>query len=147
MAFECIAIPTNEAKRRRAFADMWGTSFRVKYFALSASGHNPLSPNIALTVDPSATVIPGGAPLYGPASITGYEYLTDFCPRFVCGLLAGEYQGYVSSIALYGEIVYIDPSDPDPPSIGYTFLYAVCNRPLVTLTSDDDPTFVVTLFF
>lgn len=147
MAFECIAIPTNETKRRKSFEDLYGTSFRVKYFGLSASGHNPTTPSVALVVDPSATTMPGGAPLFGPAPITGYRYLTDFCPSFICKLQAGEYQGYVSSIGLFAEIVYVDPSDPSPPSVGYTFLYAVCNRPLVSLTNVDAPEFDVSLYF
>jgi hypothetical protein len=147
MAFECIAILTDEAKRRTGRNHLWGTAFMAKYFGLSDGGHNPLTPSIALTVDPSSATIPGGTLLYGPEPITDKKQTTDFCPLFICSIPQGEYQGYVSSIGIYAEIVYIDPSDPDPPTLGYQFLYAVCNRPLLALTGLDEPTFNVTVFY
>lgn len=147
MAFECIAVLTNEAKRRIGQNNLYGTSFRVDYFGLSDGGHNQLDPSIALAIDPASTTIPGGTLLFGPEPIDDKQQTTDFCPVFVCRVLQGEYQGYMSSIGLYAEIVYVDPTDPDPPSIGYQFLYAVCNRPLLALTSVDEPTFNVTVFF
>lgn len=147
MAFECIAIPTNEAKRRLALMTMWGTAFRVKYFGLSDGGHNQLDPSIALAIDPSSQTIPGGVDLFGPEPVDDYTWQSDFCPIYVCRVLTGEYQGFVSSIALYAEIVSIGVEDPDPPSLGDSFLYAVCNRPLLSLTNVDEPTFDVTVFF
>lgn len=147
MAFECIAIPTNEAKRRMSLMTMWGTAFRVKYFSLSAGGHNQLDPSIALAIDPSSQVIPGGVELFGPEPVDNYIWQADFCPIYVCKVLAGEYQGYMSSIALYAEITCIGVEDPDPPLLGDQFMYAVCNRPLLALTNVDEPTFHVTVFF
>ncbi len=147
MAFECIAIPTNEAKQRIALMTMYGTSFRVKYFGITDAGHDPNDPRIALAVDPADTQMPGGTPLFGPEPVDDYVLRSDYCPVYVCKILTGEYVGEMSSIGLFAEIVYVDPSDPDPPSLGYQFLYAVCNRPLLVLIGIDEPTFNVTVFF
>ena len=147
MAFECIAVPTNAAKRYIALNGMYGSSAIVKYFGITDGGHNQLDPSIALAVDPSDPEMPGAPPLFGPEPIDDKILQSDFCPVYVCKILAGEYSGFMSSIGLYAEYVYIDPSDPDPPTIGDQFLYAVCNRPLLTLTNVDAPTFNVTVFF
>jgi hypothetical protein len=147
MAYECIAIPTNEAKQRISLMTMYGTSFRVDYFGITDGGHNPSDPRTALAVDPSDPQMPGGAPLFGPELIDDKILRADYCPTFVCKILKGEYTGDMSSIGLFAEIVYVDPSDPDPPTLGYQFLYAVCNRPLLVLIGQDAPTFNVTVFF
>jgi hypothetical protein len=147
MAYECIAIPTNEARRRRARSDTYGTSYAVKYFGLTAGGHDPLDSRVAIAVDPAATTMPGGAPLFGPEPIDGVIWKSDYCPAYQCRVLQGEYVGGVSSIGLWAEIVFVHPSDPDPPIVGYNFLYAVCNRPLLNLVSADAPEFHVTVFF
>jgi hypothetical protein len=147
MAYECIAVPTNEAKQRISLMTMYGTSFRVDYFGITDKGHDPNDPRIALAVDPSDTQMPGGTPLFGPEPIDDKILRADFCPTFVCKILQGEYTGSMSSIGLFAEIVYQDPSDPDPPALGYQFLYAVCNRPLFVVIGQDAPTFNVTVFF
>lgn len=147
MAYECFAIPTNECKLRESRMRAYGTSFRIKYFGVSDQGHDPNDPRVALAVDPSATTMPGGAPLFGPEPIDSVVWRSDFCETYICKILPGEYQGEISSIGLFAEIVYVDPSDPDPPTIGYQFLAAVCNRPLLVLTSNDSPEFDVSLFY
>lgn len=147
MAYECIAIPTNEARRRRARSDTYGTSYIVKYFGLTAGGHDPLDSRIAIAVDPAATTMPGGAPLFGPELIDGVTWMSDFCPKYICRVQTGEFAGGVSSIGLWAEIVYIDPSDPDPPLLGTVWLYAVCNRALLNLVSADSAEFGMTVFF
>jgi hypothetical protein len=146
-AYECIAIPTNEAKRRMARGDAYGTSFIIRYFGITDGGHDPSDPRLAMAIDPASTTMPGGAPLFGPEPIDDVIWKTDFCPVYVCSILQGEYAGGMSSIGLFAQIVYVDPSDPDPPAMGYTFLAAVCNRPLLNLTSIDAPTFNVTIFY
>jgi hypothetical protein len=133
MAFEPLAIITNEAKRRTA--EMWvsGKSFQVKYFAVSAGGHDPTDPTVALAPDPAATQMPG-TPFFGPEPVDSYEFTSDFCPRFICRIEENEVSGGVSSVGLYGEIVYSPiPLDPE---IGTTFLFAVYNRPLLILAGD-----------
>lgn len=147
MAYEIIAIPTNEAKRRRARGDTYGTAYKVKYFAVTAGGHDPNDSRIAVAVDPAATTMPGGAPLFGPELIDGVIWKSDFCPAYRCRVESGEYVGGVSSVGLWAEIVYVDPSDPSPPALGYTFLFAVANRPLLNLVSVDFVEFSLTVFY
>lgn len=135
MAYEALALITNEGKRRTA--EMWATgkAFQVKYFSISAGGHNPSDPTTALAVDPSATTMPGTVK-FGPEAIDSIEWASDNCPVFVCTIEQGELYGEVSSVGLYGEIVY----PPGDPELGATFLFAVYNRPIVILASTDGPT-------
>ena len=146
-AYECIAIPTNEAKKYIARMRAYGTSYRFVSFGVNSGGHDPLDPRVSLAVDPTATVMPGGPPLFGPEPIDSITWRNDFCETYVCKILPGEYQGEVSSIGLWAEIVYLGPSDPLPPALGYQFLAAVCNRPLLVMTGVDSEEFDVTLFF
>jgi hypothetical protein len=147
VAYEIIAIPTNEAKRRRARSDTYGTAYKVKYFAITAGGHDPNDPRVAIAVDPASTTMPGGAPLFGPEPIDGVVWKSDFCPAYRCRVESGEYTGGVSSVGIFAEVVYVDPSDPDPPALGYTFLFAVANRPLLNLVSADSVEFSLTVFY
>ena len=145
MAYEVLAIPTNYAKQIIGTFGTTGSGYKVKYFGLSASGHDPNDPSIALAVDPSATVMPGGAPLYGPALIDEYRFQADYCPIYVYKLASGEYVGDVSSVALWAEVTHQD--DPSDPPVGTQFLFAVGNRPLLSLVAIDDLEFDVTVFF
>jgi hypothetical protein len=144
MAYSSIALLTNEAKRR--IADMWmtGKSYQVKYFALSSGGHNPVDPTVAVAIDPSATVMPGDPPVFGPEPIDEITLVSDYCPVFSCRTKPGEVVGYVSSVALFAEIVY--SSDPADPELGTTFLFAVHNRPAMIFTSIDSAEFDLNVF-
>jgi len=146
MAFEALAVLTNEAKRR--MAEVWnpniGTCYRVKTFAVSAGGHDPNDPTTALTPDPSATTMPGAPPIFGPEPIDAYELVADDCPVYVCSIAQGEVTGGISTVALFAEIV---DSVANPGEIGTSFLFAVYNRPLLILTGTDDITFRLQVFF
>lgn len=145
MAFEALAIITNEAKRR--ISDMWitGKSYQVKYFSVSSGGHDPSDPTTAIAVDPAATVMPGDPPIFGPEPVDAFELVADNCPVFVCNIEQGEVTGVVSSVALFAEIVYSPiPSDPE---LGTTFLFAVYNRPILVMTGTDSAEFRINVFF
>jgi len=139
MAFEANALITSLAKQY--IAEMWvyGVSYQVKYFEVSAGGHDPNDPTTALAADPSATTIPGTT-LFGPEVIDSYEFETAQCPVFVCTIEQGEYTGELSSVGLIAEILSAGTGHPDPPVVGTQFLYALYNRPRVNLTSTDGPT-------
>ncbi len=146
MAFEALAILTNEAKRRTA--EGWnpniGTCYQVKTFAVSAGGHDPLDPTTAITPDPAAIVMPGDPPIFGPEPIDDFQLVADDCPVFVCIINQGEVTGGISTVALFAEIV---DSVANPAEIGTTFLFAVYNRPLLILTGTDAVEFRIQVFF
>ncbi len=139
MSFAAKALTTTVAKQHTARMWAYGTGFIVKYFVVSAGGHDPADPTTALAPDASAVAIPGSV-LFGPEAIDSITWTSITCPTFVCTIEQGEYTGELSSIGLIGEFVYVDASDPDPPSVGDQFLYCIYNRPLVILTSTDGPT-------
>jgi len=142
MAFESIAVLTNEAKRR--IAEMWvtGKSYQVKYFSISSTGHDETDATVALAVDPTATDI--GPNIFGPERIDAYEWESDFCPIFVCRVEPGEIIGSVSALGLWGELVYVPDGDVEP--VGTQFLFAVHHRPLLVFTGTDSAEFRVTVF-
>ena len=139
MSFAAKALVTTLAKEHTARMWAYGSSFRVKYFEISAGGHDPTDPTTALAADASATAIPGTV-LFGPEAIDSVSWTSITCPTFVCTIEQGEYTGELSSVGLIAEFVYADASDPDPPVVGTTFLYAIYNRPRLNLTSTDGPT-------
>lgn len=139
MAFAAKALVTTLAKQHTARMWAYGTSFQVKYFEISAGGHDPTDPTTALAADPAATSIPGTT-LFGPEAIDDITWESIICPIFQCVIEQGEYTGELSSVGLIAEFVYVDASDPDPPSVGEQFLYAIYNRSRVNLTSTDGPT-------
>lgn len=144
MALEGLAILTNEAKRR--MVDMWefGKSYQVKFFEVSAGGHDPTDPETAMAVDPAATEIPGGLALVGPEPIDGITRKSDDCPTFQCIIEPGELTGSISSVGLIAEIVF-NGTDP-VAEIGTTFLFAVYNRPLLIVTGTDQVEFRISVF-
>jgi len=143
MAYDSIAVITDEAKRRIGEGWVTGKSFQVKYFSISNGGHSATDPTVALAVDPSLTTMPG-AVLFGPEPIDDYEWTSDNCPIFVCNVEAGEVIGSVSSLGLWGELVYVPPGDTEP--VGTRFLFAIHNRPLVVFTGSDSAEFRVNVF-
>lgn len=142
MAFDSIALLTNETKRRTAEGWVSGKSFRVKYFSLAASGHDFLDPTVSLAIDPSATDI--GGVVFGPEPIDGYEWVSDYCPVFVCNVLKNELTGPVSALGLWAETMCVPAGDPEPA--GTLFLYAIHHRPLVVFTGSDSAEFRVSVF-
>jgi hypothetical protein len=143
MAFEGLAVLTNEAKRR--IVDMWefGKSYQVKFFAVSAGGHDPSDPETAVAVDPASTDMPGVI-TFGPENIDNIERKSDDCPVFVCRIEPGELTGSISSVGLFAEIVF---NGTDPINeLGVTFLYAVYNRPLFPSTGTDQLEFRISVF-
>lgn len=142
MAYDSIALLTNEAKRRTAEGWVTGKSFRVRYFSLSATGHDFLDPTVSLAIDPSATDI--GATVFGPEPIDAFEWVSDYCPVFVCTAQKGEVTGPVSALGLWAELVYVPPGDPEPA--GTQFLFAIHHRPLLILTGSDRAEFRVSVF-
>jgi hypothetical protein len=143
MAYDSLAVLTNEAKRR--IGEMWATgkSYQVKYFSLSSGGHNPQDPTIALAVDPTLQTLPGNN-IFGPEPIDEVQWSSDVCPIFVCRVEAGEIRGSVSSLGLWAEVVYVPPGDPE--EVGTRFLFAIHNRPLVPFTGSDSAEFSVNVF-
>jgi len=139
MSFAAKALVTTLAKQHTARMWAYGSSFQVKYFEVSAGGHDPTDPTTALAADASAVSLPGLV-LFGPEPIDDVTWSSITCPTFVCTIEQAEYTGELSSVGLIAEFVYADASDPDPPTVGERFLFAIYNRPRVSLTSTDGPT-------
>jgi hypothetical protein len=142
MAYDSIAILTNETKRRMAEGWETGKSFRVRYFSISATGHDPTDPTVALSIDPSATDI--GGSIFGPEPIDRYEYTSDYCPVFVCAVQKRELIGPVSALGLWAETTCVPAGDPEPA--GTLFLFAIHHRPLLVFTGADSAEFNVSVF-
>jgi len=142
MAYDSIALLTNEAKRREAVGWTNGKSFIVKYFSLAATGHDFLDPTVSLAIDPSATDI--GASVFGLEPIDAYEWVNDFCPVFVCNVRKHEVTGPVSALGLWAETTCVPSGDPEPE--GTIFLFAIHHRPLVVFTGSDTAEFRVSVF-
>jgi len=138
MAFDSKALILTQAKVRQADQWEYGTSFQVKYFVISAGGHDPTDPKTALAPDASAVSIPG-LTLFGPKPISSVTRESAICPTFNCTLDQGEYSGELSSIGLIAEVVYIGPEHPTPPLIGDQFLFALNNRPRLNIAATDGP--------
>lgn len=146
MAFEIIAVVTNEAKGRLAEMLATGKSFKVTYFSVGDQGHDPSDPTIALAPDPSDTVCNKGQPvLFGPEPIDGYSYTGTFCPTFMCVVEEGEAVGVISTICLIATIVY-SPT-PGDPEVGQTFVFAIANMPFWAKTDLDSRTWYISTQF
>ena len=142
MAFDSIALITNEAKRRTAESWITGKSYIVKYFSLAATGHDFLDPTVSLAIDPSATDI--GATVFGPEPIDAYEWVNDFCPIFIYNVQKNELTGPVSALGLWAETTCVPSGDPEPE--GTLFLFAIHHRPLSVFTGSDSAEFRVSVF-
>ncbi len=146
MAYEIIAVVTNDAKGNMAQALATGKSFKIDNFALGSAGHDPNNMTTALTPDPSQTeCVPGGSPMFGPEPVDSYAFGTAFCPTFTCRVEEGEAVGVVSSLCMIATYVYSPtPGDPD---LGTTFLFALANMPYWAKTDQDSREWLVTLRF
>jgi len=147
MAFEIIAVVTNEAKSRLAEMLATGKSFYCSHFALDDYGYDPANPTIALTPDPAQTTCdPDGLPpLFGPKAVEGFTYTGSFCPEFECYVSESEAVGSIGSLCLIATIVY-SPT-PGDPEIGSTFLFAIAHMPLWVKTDLENRTWLVTIQF
>lgn len=132
MANESKALVSTIAKQRLAEMLAYGTSYQVKYFEVSAGGHDPTDPTTALAADASWTEIPGVV-LFGPEPIDSIEWETATCPIFVCTIDQGEYTGDLSSVGLVAEIVYVGFNVA--ASASRTFTFADNNPSADTITS------------
>jgi len=146
MAFEIIAVVTNEGKRRMAQAIATAKCFAVNTFAVSSFGHDPANPTLALSPDPAQLeCVPGGVPLFGPEPIDSYTYVGTHCPEFSCTVEEGEAVGVISSVCLLGTI-QCSPIPLDP-ELGLSFLFAVANMPYWAKTDQDSRTWKITIRF
>lgn len=144
MALTVIASLTDVGRNRLAQQLISGKSFLVNQFSVNSAGHDPSSPTIALTPDTTATVCPGGAPLFTD-DIASSTLLNAFCPQFECVIPLGAGIGSISNLCLFGHVVYSPiPNDPD---IGSSFLFAIGNFPLKVKTAADTLTMVVSIQF
>jgi hypothetical protein len=126
MAFEVLALITDEGRRRTA--EMWATgkSFQVIAFALGNAGHDPNDPTTPLAPDPSLLSCP--STVFGPKVVSGFTYANNFCPVFDCLVDYGEGVTLFSSVCLIAQIVYSPLGNADP-ELNSSFLFAVANFP------------------
>jgi hypothetical protein len=119
MAFEVLALLTDEMRRREAEHWTIGASFQVVSFVVGAAGHDPLDPTTALAPDPGQTECL--SPVFGPKAVANFTYANDACPIWECVVEPGEGVALISSVCLLAQILTPVPGD--------TFLFAVANFP------------------
>jgi hypothetical protein len=147
VAFDVLAVVLTQAKIRMAQMLETGKSFKITHFAVSAEGHDPADPTIALTPDPADTTCDGVifTKAFVPADVT---YLSPTCPSWACNLLPGDVTGAVSQICLIGTVEYCpDVLDPECVAPNTTFVVAKGNMPLKIITIHDTVTFNVAIQF
>lgn len=124
-----------------------GRGFQVKSFVVGNGGADLGDPTVALSPDPSVTVLPNQT--FGPKALQQNNppysgvLITPFCPQFTGLLDFSEANGPLSNVGLLAEIVY--SPIPGDPLVGTTFLFALGNRPLITKTDSDQMTINITL--
>lgn len=136
MAYEAKALMTTLAKQYEAEGWAYGIGTRVKYFSVSAGGHDPSDPTTALAPDPAATSMPGTV-LFGPEAIDSIEWGSIICPKFVCQLDKGEFAGELSSIGLIAEITYVGFTKTASVSRTFTFNNNAPAADTITASSGD----------
>lgn len=146
-AVSVIAAITQIGRNRIADMTISGRGFQIQEFVVGSGGHDPGDPTIALSPDPTVTVLPQQT--FGPKLLvennppfTGI-LITPFCPQFTGVLDFTEANGELSNVGLIATIMYSPiPSDP---LVGTQFLFAVGNRPLIVKTDNDQFTLNITL--
>lgn len=115
--FEFLALATDETKRRMAHMFATGKSFKATGFTVGNQGHDPSdpfnarTPNTSMLVPPDQTVFP-------PLPFTSVDESSGpLNPQFTCDLPAGQGTGIVSSVYLWGTVVY-DPTRVLPSPMG-----------------------------
>jgi hypothetical protein len=135
---------TTRGRQVEAQQLLYGYGFRIDYFVLGAGGHDPGNPGIALPLDTDVSSLPGQ--FFGPEPVDARDLVTATCPRFTCVAQPGEAVGGISNIGLVATILSVPPeSPPDSPSVGSTFLYAICNMPLRYKVSASRETFNISI--
>lgn len=142
-----IAAITNIGRNRIADMTTSGRGFQITDFVVGSGGHDPSDPTVALSPDPTDTVLPDQT--FGPKLLvennppfTG-ALVTPFCPQFTALLDFTEANGELSNVGLIATI--ISSVIAGDPLIGTQFLFAVGNRPLIVKTDNDQLTINITL--
>jgi len=135
---------TKKGREMEAQQLLYGYGFRIDYFELGAGGHDPGNPTIALPLDTDVTELSGK--FFGPEPIDVRELVTPTCPRFTCIVQPGEAVGGISNLSLVASILSVPSGSPvDAPTVGTTFLYALCNFPLRYKVSASRETFTISV--
>lgn len=142
-----IAAITDIGRNKIADMTLSGRGFQIVSFVVGNGGADPGDPTVALSPDPSVSVLP--ALTFGPKDLvqnnppfTGV-LITPFCPKFTGLLDYTEANGPLSNVGLIARIVY-SPIAGDP-LVGTEFLFAIGNRPLITKTDSDQMEINITL--
>ncbi len=135
---------TKRGRELEAQQLLYGYGFRIDYFVLGAGGHDPGTPTIALPLNTDVTALPGQ--FFGPEPIDFKDLVMPTCPRFTCIAQPGEAVGGISNLGLIATLLSVPEGSPvDAPTIGYTFLYAICNFPLRFKVSASRETFTISI--
>lgn len=135
---------TKKGRELEAQQLLYGYGFRIDYFVLGAGGHDPGNPTIALPLDTDVIELPGQ--FFGPEPIDVKELVTSTCPRFTCIVQPGEAVGGISNLGLHATVLSVPAGSPiDAPTVGSTFLYAICNFPLRYKVSASRETYTVSI--
>jgi hypothetical protein len=133
MAQAIIATITDTA--RTAFANMLqvGRSFTITDFVTGSGGHDNSDPAVALTPDPTVTVLPLQS--FGPKPVTSKTLISPFCVEYLADLDLLEAVGPISNIGLIATYLF-SPIGGDV-LVGTTFLFAISNTPLSIKTDSE----------
>jgi len=135
---------TKKGRELEAQQLLYGYGFRLDYFVFGAGGHDLGNPLQALPLNTDVTELPGQ--FFGPEPIDTKELLTATCPRFVCIAQAGEAVGGISNLGLIATVTSVPSGSPvDAPTVGSTFLYALCNFPLRYKVSESREIFSISI--
>jgi len=130
MAQAIIATITDTARSKFAEMLQMGRSFTITEFVTGEGGHDTGDPAIALTPDPTATILPLQS--FGPKTITSKLLISPFCVEYLTNLDPLEAVGPLSNVGLIARFTY-SPIGGDP-LLGTSFLFAIANFPLIVKT-------------
>lgn len=124
-SFDGSFVITNNGAARAGDAHANGRLWRLGYYQAGAGGHDTET-NLPLRVDPTLITLPN--PTTGLISLTaGQVAQVDFRKTSIqCVFNTGVGTGPLSSVGIYGEIVFVTDS-ADAAMVGNTFLFGVCN--------------------
>jgi len=143
MAQAIIASITDLARTRFAEMLQMGRAFTVTDFVVGSGGHDPSDAQIALSPDPSDTVLPLQS--FGPQTITSKTLISPFCVEYICELQLLEAVGPISNIGLRATFTF-SPIVADP-LVGTKFLFSIANTPLAIKTDSESKTFAIQVQF
>ena len=133
MAQAIIAAITDTGRSNFASMLAVGRAFTVTDFVSGSGGHDPGDPSIALTPDPSVTILPLAS--FGPKNITSKSLISPYCVEYICDLDYTDAVGPLSNFGLIATFTY--SPIPGDPLVGTTFLFCVANTPL-SVKSDSE---------